>query len=371
MNFMFLFLLAALAGICWLGVAPSSTGGSKNSLQLTTILKYLPKMADNITEGPQLLSYAKRKGLIVNQALEGEEELVMIDREENNNHQWFQGAEMARVQPTEGLLESYVGHYNIRSFMQITDVERLENTGSAQNLSRLKIRMKAMQRSLRAALSAALAGSRGTDLLRPEGLRDVFGGASPATSPSTLQALTATDRPWWAPTLQSITALGPNNAYIQTALTELFLEVKKVMGKPSVGICDQNFYLEYLKSVGGGSPASGFGHARVTQYSGDRPAGKLDLGGPTTIAFQGVEILFDGDVAAPTGDYTGSNLGHVMFCDLDDYEIVFDPRWNFKLYKPRPRSGNDLQWADVYAVVVRMTSRCYNRRRQSMLVLDI
>jgi hypothetical protein len=318
-----------------------------------------------------MLDYAKSEGLIVTEELVGEEEVVIIDREDNQNSQWFDGAQMAAVAPTEGLVESYVGHYNIRTFMQLTDTEKLENAGEAQNISRLKIRMRAMERSFKKTLSQALAGTRGTNYMRPEALRDLMGGAAPSSSCSTLQGLSISGRTWWAPTIKSITALGPNNSAIKTMLTELFLEGSKIYAKPSLGICDQNFYLHYLKSLGGGAEVPGYGPVNVRTSSLDRPAAKLDLAGPPEIAWQGVPIRFDADVSVPSTDYTGTSAGHCNFVDLEMYEIVVDPRWNFKLYQPRPRSGNDLQWVDVYALVLRLTTRCYNRRRQLLAVLNV
>lgn len=350
----------------------TSTAASRNTFNLATILRYRPRMADNITSGPQLLNYAKRRGLVRTENLVGAEECVMIDREDNQLTQWFDGAQRARVAPTLGLVDTYVGHYNCRTPFQISDTERLENAGESKNLNLLEVKMRACERSMRATLSAALAGTRGTVVNRPEGLRDVFGGSTPESAPSTLQRLAPSSASWWAPTVVSMTNLGPNNSMIKRKLHQLFLTGRTVGAMPKLGICDQNFWLAYLDTISGAAATGGYpASPDVRMFAGDRPARSLDTAVASGIRFLGVEFEFDGDVAAPSGDYTGSNVGHCMIVDTDDLEIIVDPRWNFKLIQPRSRSGNDEQWVDVYSLVLRLTVVCYNRRRQLMVVLNV
>ena len=44
--------------------APLTSAGSRNTPIIVTLQRYLKEMADNLTSGPGLLRYAKRKGLI-------------------------------------------------------------------------------------------------------------------------------------------------------------------------------------------------------------------------------------------------------------------------------------------------------------------
>ena len=350
--------------------APPSTGGSLNTLTLTTIQRYLPKMADNITNGSGLFRYAKRKGLIVgDENLVGREEVVTIDREDNDNGQWFDDADRFVVAPAAGLIESYVGHYNFRSGFYISDTEEMENMGQPRIRSLLKTRMMACERAMKVDLATALVGIAGTGDQTPEGLRDVLGGATPASSVSTHQKLSASSNTWWSPVVKVATALGANNSEMRAQLLDIFLTLQTNQATPKVGICDQKYYQEFMLQVGGGRELAGYGIPSPRGFK-EAPSGTLDPAGPPNIAFWGCEIVYDPYVRIPT-TYTHATDCHINLVDTDHYEIAVDPRWNFKMYKPRERAGGDEQWVNHYALVFRCTQRDFKRNAHALGVFDL
>lgn len=347
----------------------TSTGGSLNTLTLTTIQNYLPKMADNITNGSGLFRYAKRKGLLVTERLVGREEVVTIDREDNDNGQWFDDADKFSLAPASGLVDSYVGHHNYRSGFYISDTEEMENMGMPRIRSLMKVRMTACERAMKVDLATALVGTAGSGTLEPEGLRDCLGGATPASSVSTHQRLSAAANTWWAPVVKVATALGPSNSGMREQLLDIFLTLQTNQASPKVGICDQKYYQEFLMQVGGGREVAGYGIPNVRQFK-EAPSGTLDTGGPPSIAFWGTEIIYDPYVRIPTA-YTHGTDAHINLIDTDFFEIVVDPRWNFKLYRPRERAGGDEQWVNHYSLVFRCTQRDYKRNAHALGVFDL
>ncbi len=348
----------------------TSTGGSLNTLTLTTIQNYLPKMADNLTSGSGIFSYMKRKGLVAgSDPLIGREEVLTLDREAGDDGEWWDGADSFSLKPTSGLVDSYVGHHNYRKGTYIADTELLENTGKAMIRSRLKTRLMALERSMKIDVAQALVGTRGTGSRAPEGLRDVMGGGTP-TTPSTFQRLAYSTNTWWAPVVKVITSLGPNNSGIREGLIDVILDLRVNMASPKVGICDQKFLHEFLLQVGGGRELAGYPTPNVRQFAGDRPTGRFDPSGSFDAYFHGIEIIFDPYVSVPSA-YTAGTDAHINLVDTDFYEIATDPRMWMKMFKPRERAGDDKQWVDRYSLALRLTTRCYKRNAQALMVIDL
>lgn len=354
--------------------APKTSAAGLTTPYIATIAKYLPTMADNITNGPQLLSYAKKHKLIRTEELIGHEEQVKIDRETNTNGQWFDGADPMTIRPSSGLVDSYVGHYNYRSGFYLSDTEVMENKGEAAKVNLLDLKMKTCEREMKSDLSECLAGTNyGYTAIRPHGLRDLMGGsASAAGSYDEYQGIDAdtTAYSWWKPYVDTQTTLGPNHSNMRSQNLKIFLELQKVFAKPKVGICDQLYYEYYAKAQGGGAETAGYPVVRIVNAE-DRAQGTLDLAGPPGLAFHGVPILFDGDVAIPGTTYTAGTDCHINWIDTDFFHFVVDSRWNFKLYKPRERAGNDEQFVDMWQIVFRLTTRCYKRQAMGLGIINL
>ena len=136
--------------------APTATGGSLNTITLSTIEKYLKKMADNITERPALMRFAKKHGLIKTERLVGREEIMTIDRETNDNGRWFDDADRLSTRPTSGLIDARVGHHNYTSSFFLSDTEMMENEGAPRIRSLISLKLKTMEREMETKLSQAI-----------------------------------------------------------------------------------------------------------------------------------------------------------------------------------------------------------------------
>lgn len=354
--------------------APLTSAGSRNTPIIVTLQRYLKEMADNLTSGPGLLRYAKRKGLIRMENLTGYEERVIIDREDNRNEQWFDDADQFSLTPTNGLIDSYVGHYNIRTGFYFSDTEELENAGDGKWLDLMEVKLNACKRQFKVQISTAMVGTAGSNTKIAPGIRDLMGGGNPASSPSTYQGLAPATYSYWSPDVNVVSGgLGPNNSQMRAEAIHQFANLKLKMGDPKVGICDQLFYEEWCKTYGGGAETAGYGIANQRTYSADAPMGRLDSGGSggvADISWRGKEIIFDEYVAVPS-TYTAGTDPHVNWIDTDFYYFKVDPRWNFKLFKPRERAGDDAQWVSHYAIVFRYTPICTSRRAHGITVFNL
>lgn len=356
--------------------APLTSAGSRNTPIIVTLQRYLKTMADNLTSGPGLLRYAKRKGLIRMEPLVGYEERVIIDREENNNYVWFDDADNWSVSPTSGLIDSYVGHYNIRSNFSVSDTEELENAGDGKFIDLVDMKLNAMKRRFKIAIGTAMVGTQGSDTARTApGIRDLLGGGTPtAAGVSDYQGLSGVTYTWWVPDFNIVTSgLGANNSNMRHQNIHQFANLKLELGDPKVGICDQTYYEEWMRQVGGGGETPNYGIPRQVTHSADSAMGRLDSGDSGAVAdisWRGKEIIFDEYVTVPSS-YTAGTDPHINWIDTDYYYFKVDPRWNFKLYKPRERSGDDERWTSAYAVVFRYTPICTSRRAHGLTVFNV
>ena len=170
--------------------------------------------------------------------------------------------------------------------------------------------------------------------------------------------------------MDRITTLGANYSNLRVQALTQFLELQKKLAKPKVGICDMQYYLAYGQQVGGGSELANYAISRTATFKGDRPVGTLDVAGPPDLAFFGVPILLEVNTAVPA-TYTAGTDMHINWIDTDFFHVVVDPRWNFKMYKPRARAGNDEQFVDIWRVVFRCTTRCYKREAHGVSIIDL
>lgn len=351
--------------------APTSTSGGLTNTQVTTILKYQKTAADNITNGPGFMRYAKRKNLIVIEDLNGQQEQVPIDRGTNTNYQWFDDADVWGDTPDTTLIDSYVGRYNLRYRFNISDTDKMENAGASKIFDLLALKMKIAERAMKITVSQASVGAQGSDPLRFPGISDLFGTSNPASS-STYQGLSSGTYTWWAPDVQVITTgIGANGTGLRKAAVHQFNNLKLALGTPKVGLCDQIYHEEWQNASSGATLTANYGASVVRTAAVDAPVGRMEGGDPVAdIYWRGIEMIFDEYIAVPTSFTSGTDF-HVRWLDPEMYYYKIDGRWNFRLYKPRERSGDDNQWVDRYAFAFRAAPYCLARRAHGITIFDM
>lgn len=362
--------------------APTTTGGSLTTATLTTIENYLPRFDDNVSKESAFWRYAKEEDLVQFDELNGREEILSIDKAVTTNGQWFDGLETLQTAPTDELTDVRVGHYNYTTSFYIGEIEKMENAGRAKLRSLLEPKMMAMERNARIDIAKRVVGAQGSNTRLPEGIRDLMGGNTPAAYGSSIgnlhntayTAFTDVDgTSAWGPHFKTLTTLGANNSNLRVSLIDLFLDIGKFRGNPRVGIADQVFYKEFALMMGPGREAVNYPSAYQVNYSGDRPAArvnKFDSGIPDLLFHNGARIMFDAYVTVPS-TYTSGTDGHCNFIDPDSFKMVIDSRMNWRLLKPAALTGNDNQLAHIYRLLIRLTMRCYKRNSHGLVVINV
>ena len=349
---------------------PATTAGGLDTLTLSTLVHYLPKMADNITNGPGFMRFAKKHKLIRSEQLTGRETVIGIDREDNTNNQWFDNADPLTVAPSSGDLDGRVGHYNATSAVYITLTEEWENAAPDKRRDLLDRRIKACERAMKVWLAQQICGTRGSDTKRPEGIRDLMGGNNPNSAQGTLHGLAPGTYDWWVVNCNVATSLGANNSGLQRQALKQFLDLQKEQGRPDVGICDLEYYQAFSELVLGANPTAGHPGLVGRTYSGDRPAGKQDGGGIPMLQWNGATIVYDPYTVIPSTYTSGTDM-HINWIDSDHFHLVVDPRANFKMLKPRQLAGGDEQLVNVYRFLFRCQTRCYKRNAHGVSIINL
>lgn len=224
----------------------ASPNSAFTDIVTTTLQGYSGELADNITNHNALLRQINRKG---NKTVATGRSIVQeLEYAVNSTTQWYSGAEILDVSPTESYTAAEFNYKQLAGNAVINGLEQIQNSGKEAVHNLLKSRMRTLEKSLTNTLATALyadgTGSSGKEL---GGLQSCVSDAGTGTVGGIVSGTYA----WWQNKIydfsnNSVTASATT---IQHGMNTLWLSVIRGSDKPDMIPADSVYYLYYLESL--------------------------------------------------------------------------------------------------------------------------
>ncbi len=250
----------------------ASPNSSFTDIVTTSLQGYSGKMADNITNHNALLRLIDRKGN--KQTATGRTIVQELEYAENSTVQWYSGAELLDVSPSETFSAAEYNYKQLAGNVVITGLEQIQNSGKEAVHNLLKSRIRNLEKSLKNTLATALyADGTGSSSKEVGGLQHLVADVNT----NTVGGISGSASSFWRNYVYDFSTLTitPSATTIQAAMNTAWINVIRGSDKPDIITADSIYWLYYLASLQANQrftddKGAGAGFTNV-MYMGDVP----------------------------------------------------------------------------------------------------
>ena len=309
----------------------------------TTMVRRRKEIADNITKNNAVLDYLTKGGM--SEVFGGGREIQeAMDYEETDTIDWFQGAEIFRLQQQEVLTAARYPIKQAYGTVAIDGLTQILNMGPEAVINISNSRIKNMQKSFKNFISKAVYAN-GT----ARGGKSILGldAFIPQTPESgTVGGINRADHEFWRTqrtvtadrgkelTSKKPTAAGfnaANEVWIEDEMAKMWQATCRGKDKVDLIIADNLAWRNYWASLG-----------EDRRYTGEAAAGPMADSGWKSLHFMGIEVVMDGGI----GGFAPSN--QMFFLNREGLHWRPVKGRNFTI---RPKAQVSID-QDVFAVVM-------------------
>lgn len=266
----------------------------------STLQNYITRgqFADNIYNGLRTLQVMIDMGGKVKED-GGEHMVVQLEYAQNATAQWIGPYGAYNTNPQDVFTAAQFNWKQVSGTVIFTDEEAVKNSGKSALVNLLEIKIKNLQKALRAAINTAIF-SDGTDPLQPVGLEAIV------STTGTLGGIARSSNSWWRANVESTAEV-----LSTPRMNTMYNTCTHNLDRPTAIVTTQSLYEKY--------EALAQAFEQIT-YPGN--AGAADIGFEH-LRYKGVPIWWDADV--PSGLMYFLNFDYVKLHCHKDWEFVAIP----------------------------------------------